>query len=944
MAPEVLMVKQRSQIWSIVGSTLLGIFFAGASSLAQVPSAEQIELLRSLSPEDRDALLKQMGINDASQTTNSGSADERDASRERDATARSGATFAAQLAAIDNTLKVDDTVLIDIDFIKAEPSRLEQQGPGLPPVSIPGEPAPVYESDERIELQRLVDLVRARNPYTLDRNGALQMPGFVPIPVSGLTDTQATRRLSAEPALLKLNVKVTRLPVAKSGLAALKPFGYDLFSQAPSTFAPVTDAPVPADYIVGAGDQLTIQLYGSQNRNLKLVVGRDGSVNFPELGPIRVAGQTFNGVRANLEARVARQMIGVKASVTMGDTRSIRVFVLGEASRPGSYTVSGLGSVTTALFASGGVKPIGSLRDIQLKRQGAVVRRIDLYDLLIRGDTSNDAKLLAGDVIFVPPVGATVAVDGEVNRPAIYEVKSETSVAEVIQLAGGLTPEADNTRVAMVRVNEQRQRVVLNVPLAAAEGRSEHLRNGDSLRVLRLRPTLDSGVVLEGFVFRPGAVAWREGLRLTDVIASVDELKPNADLGYILIRRELPPDRRVTVLSADLSAALRSPGSRADPELARRDRVIVFDSEAGRRQALDPLLAELRRQADPDRPTAIVRVDGRVKAAGEYPLEPGMRVGDLVRAGGGLQDAAFGGRAELVRFKTSGDGRMTVLIDIDLAAAQSGDPVANVVLQPFDVLNIKETPKWTERQQITLSGEVRFPGNYPIRRGETLRSVLDRAGGFTDLAFPSGAVFTRKELQEREQLQVDRLADRLQTNLAASALQSAQANQNQAGQALAVGQSLLAQLKTTKAVGRLVIDLNRVVAAPVGSASDVFLRDGDRLIIPKLRQEVTVIGEVQNSTSHFYRAGLSRDDYIGFSGGLTRKADDRQIYVVRADGSVIASGSRGWFHRGSQVAMNPGDTVVVPLATDRLPPLPLWQAVTQIIYNIAIAAAAVKVF
>ena len=938
------MVKQRSQIWSIVGSTLLGIFFAGASSLAQVPSAEQIELLRSLSPEDRDALLKQMGISDASQTTNSGSADERDASRERDATARSGATFAAQLAAIDNTLKVDDTVLIDIDFIKAEPSRLEQQGPGLPPVSIPGEPAPVYESDERIELQRLVDLVRARNPYTLDRNGALQMPGFVPIPVSGLTDTQATRRLSAEPALLKLNVKVTRLPVAKSGLAALKPFGYDLFSQAPSTFAPVTDAPVPADYIVGAGDQLTIQLYGSQNRNLKLVVGRDGSVNFPELGPIRVAGQTFNGVRANLEARVARQMIGVKASVTMGDTRSIRVFVLGEASRPGSYTVSGLGSVTTALFASGGVKPIGSLRDIQLKRQGAVVRRIDLYDLLIRGDTSNDAKLLAGDVIFVPPVGATVAVDGEVNRPAIYEVKSETSVAEVIQLAGGLTPEADNTRVAMVRVNEQRQRVVLNVPLAAAEGRSEHLRNGDSLRVLRLRPTLDSGVVLEGFVFRPGAVAWREGLRLTDVIASVDELKPNADLGYILIRRELPPDRRVTVLSADLSAALRSPGSRADPELARRDRVIVFDSEAGRRQALDPLLAELRRQADPDRPTAIVRVDGRVKAAGEYPLEPGMRVGDLVRAGGGLQDAAFGGRAELVRFKTSGDGRMTVLIDIDLAAAQSGDPVANVVLQPFDVLNIKETPKWTERQQITLSGEVRFPGNYPIRRGETLRSVLDRAGGFTDLAFPSGAVFTRKELQEREQLQVDRLADRLQTNLAASALQSAQANQNQAGQALAVGQSLLAQLKTTKAVGRLVIDLNRVVAAPVGSASDVFLRDGDRLIIPKLRQEVTVIGEVQNSTSHFYRAGLSRDDYIGFSGGLTRKADDRQIYVVRADGSVIASGSRGWFHRGSQVAMNPGDTVVVPLATDRLPPLPLWQAVTQIIYNIAIAAAAVKVF
>ena len=938
------MLHRSAQVWSIVISTLLGIVLSGSASLAQVPSAEQIELLRSLSPEDRDALLKQLGISDSSQTIGSSATEERNASRERDAAARSSAAFAAQFALVDSTLKADDTVLIDIDFIKAKPSRLEQQGTGLPPVTVPGEPAPVYEPEERIELQKLVDLVRARNPYALDRNGALQLPGFAPIVVGGLTDVQATRRLSAEPSLLKLNVKLARLPVSKQGAAGLKPFGYDLFNQAPSTFAPVTDVPVPADYVVGAGDQLTIQLYGSQNKTLKLVVGRDGTVNFPELGPIGVAGQTFNAVRANLEARVSRQMIGVRASVTMGDTRSIRVFVLGEANRPGSYTISGLGSVTTALFASGGIKPIGSLRDIQLKRQGAVVRRIDLYDLLLRGDTSNDAKLLPGDVIFVPPVGSTVVVDGEVKRPAIYEVKGEASVAEVVQLAGGLTPEADNTRVAMVRVNEQRQRVVLNVPLSAAEGRSERLRNGDSLRVLRLRPTLDSGVTLDGHVFRPGAVAWREGLRLSDVIASVDELKPNADLGYVLIRRELPPDRRIVVFSADLSAALRSPGSRADPELARRDRVIVFDSEAGRRQALEPLLAEIRRQADPDRPSAVVRVDGRVKAAGEYPLEPGMRVGDLLRAGGGLQDAAFGGRAELTRFTITGDGRKTELIDIDLAAAQTGNPVANVVLQPFDVLNIKEVPEWAGSEKVTLSGEVRFPGSYPIRRGETLRSVLDRAGGLTNLAFPSGAVFTRKELQEREQLQVDRLADRLQTDLAASALQGAQANQNQAGQALSVGQSLLAQLRTSKAVGRLVIDLNLVAAASVGAANDVSLRDGDRLIVPKVRQEVTVIGEVQNSTSHFYRAGLSRDDYISLSGGTTRKADKRRIYVVRADGSVIANGSRGWFGRGSQVGINPGDTVVVPLDTERLPPLPLWQAVTQIIYNIAIAAAAVRSF
>ncbi|MEJ1963912.1 MAG: polysaccharide biosynthesis/export family protein [Gammaproteobacteria bacterium] len=199
----------------------------------------------------------------------------------------------------------------------------------------------------------------------------------------------------------------------KIGTEALKPFGYDLFDRPASTFAPVTNVPVPADYVIGSGDQLEVQLYGSQNRTLRLTVGRDGRVNFPELGPVNVGGQLFNNVRATIESRVERQMIGVRASVAMGDTRSIRVFVLGEARRPGSYTISGLGTITSALFAAGGVKPIGSLRNIQLKRQGAVVRTFDLYDMLIRGDSTDDAKLLPGDVVFIPPAGATITVEAK---------------------------------------------------------------------------------------------------------------------------------------------------------------------------------------------------------------------------------------------------------------------------------------------------------------------------------------------------------------------------------------------------------------------------------------------------------------------------------------------------------------------------------------------------
>ena len=938
------MFSMQSRFATLASPFLLAVSLTLAlgvtTSVAQVPSAEQIELLRTLSPEDREALMQQLGIGDSSIGASAAAGKDRDTA--------SGAairgTSLADLQRLDTTLKADDSVLIDIDFIKAKPARVESPGPGLPATSIPGEPAPTYEPQERMQLERVIALVRARNPYVINRTGAIELPGFMPIMLAGLSDEQATRRLSVEPSLLKLAVKVTRLPVAKQGVAALKPFGYDLFSESPSTFAPVTDVPVPSDYIVGAGDELMVQLYGSQNRSFRLTVGRDGRVNFPELGPISVAGQRFNAVAASLESRVSRQMIGVRASVSMGDTRSIRVFVLGEANRPGSYTISGLGSVTTALFASGGVKSIGSLRDIQLKRQGAVIRRIDLYDLLIRGDTSNDAKLLQGDVIFIPPAGPTAAIDGEVRRPAIYELKGETNVADLVALAGGLTSEADNSRAAVVRINEQRQRVVLNVPLSTAEGRSERLRNGDSLRVLRLRPTLDSGVAIEGFVFRPGVVAWRDGLRLSDVIPSVDDLRPNADLNYLVIRRELPPDRRIAVLSADLSAALKAPGSSSDVQLAPRDRIIVFDTESGRQQVLAPLIDELKRQSRLDRPTEVVSVAGRVKAAGDYPLEPGMRISDLLRAGGNLQDAAYGAKAELTRYRVSSGGRETELIEVDLAAVIRGDATANVVLQPFDYLNVKEVPEWGEQEQVTISGEVRFPGTYPIRRGETLRSMLDRAGGLTSLAFPSGAVFTRVELQEREQQQIDRLAERLQSDLAVAALQGSQANQAGAGQALAVGQSLLSQLKGAKAVGRLVIDLDRVLASAPSSANDVVLRSGDQLIIPKTKQEVTVIGEVQNSTSHLYRESLERDDYIALSGGLTRKADDGRIYVVRADGSVISSESSGWFRRGSQVVIRPGDTIVAPLDTERLPPLPLWQAVTQIVYNLAIAAAAVNSF
>jgi len=929
----------------IAGSALLAISSAHSQN---VPTAEQLQIFQGLSPEQQQAVLEQMGNSrSGSSTAPTGNAEPRKAQQPVD---DKRAVTQTREATWPDALKREDVVVVELALPGTMPkgsvraSNVQDPSADTAPRRLRSAPEMPLTAETRKALTDLIDLVKSRNPYRLDRSGNLNLPGIAPIQLGGLSEQQAVQRLSVEPSLLQLDVSLARLPVEKVGLEGLKPFGYDLFERAPSTFSPVTDVPVPADYVVGPGDQFRVQLFGAQNRNVPLTVSRDGTVNFPELGPVAVGGMSFNAAKASIESRVARQMIGVSANVTMGETRSIRVFVLGEALQPGSYTVSGLATMTSALFASGGVKPIGSLRDIQLKRQGTIVRHFDLYDLLIKGDTAGDAKLQPGDVIFIPPVGLTAAVEGEVKRPAVYELRGETSVEGLLQMAGGFTTEADPGRSTLTRVDDQYRRVVLGVDFRSASGRNQALQNGDALRVARLRPQLDSGVTLQGFVHRPGPMAWRQGLRLSDVIGSVDELQPDADSHYVLIRREAGPDRHVEVLSADLVAALQQRGGAADTLLQPRDQITVFDLAPGRERIIKPLLDELRLQSGLSRPTEVVRVEGRVKVPGEYPLEPGMRISDLLRAGGNLDAAAYGGKAELARYEITADGtRQTEIIDVDVGALLAGNRQADLPLRPFDYLLIKETPDWTDQESVTLSGEVRFPGRYPIRRGETLYEVIQRAGGLTPRAFVKGGAFTREYLRENERKLKESLAERMRSDLATLALQAAAANQASASQALTAGQGVLEQLKQAQPVGRMVIDLPGLIAGGKGSSKDIALRDGDLLVVPQQRQEVTVIGEVQNPSSRLYGDNLRRDDYIRLSGGTTRKADKGKIYVVHADGSVMTQ-REGFFRRNYDVAMQAGDTIIVPLDTERMPRLPFWQAVTQIIYNLAVSVAAVNSF
>jgi len=409
-------------------------------------------------------------------------------------------------------------------------------------------------------------------------------------------------------------------------------------------------------------------------------------------------------------------------------------------------------------------------------------------------------------------------------------------------------------------------------------------------------------------------------------------------LNYVLIRREIEPNVFVEALSADLQAAWRQPKGSEDLGLQPRDTVYVFNLDIGRQYIVGPLIDELRAQAPQNEPVRVVRVGGQVRAPGDYPLESGMTIADLIRAGGGLTEAAYGIDAELTRYEIiNGEYRETELVTVDLTGVLAGNIGASLALSPYDILVIKELPRWRGQQTVELIGEVVFPGIYPLRQGEALSSVLTRAGGVTDLAFAEGSLFLREDLKQREREQLEILAVRLEGDLAAIAL-----SETGSDEALSVGQSLIAQLRDAQPVGRLVIDLSQILTGD--SIRDIVLEDGDTLFVPGISQEVTVLGEVQSATSHVYQGGLGRDDYIELSGGFTARADEKRIYVVRANGAVIASTGSRWFARARTGDIRPGDTVVVPLDTSTGQRLAVWTSVTQIIYQLAIAAAAVQSF
>ena len=759
-------------------------------------------------------------------------------------------------------------------------------------------------------------------------------------------DNELLEALEESKALLRKIKELQRKEIekraeefGKSETDAIKPFGYDLFASDPSTFAPGNEVPIPSDYRIGPGDLIEIQLFGQRNDSFSLGISREGMIRFPGIGPIHAfeKGTSFLELKNHLKEKIQEHLgEGVQSAITLGAFRSMRIFLLGEVRKQGAYTVSALSTTINALLSCGGIKETGSLRNIQLKRGGKIISTLDLYDLLLHGDTSADHSLQPGDVIFVPVVEKQISISGAVRRPAKFEIRGGETLQDALELAGGVEGRAYLSNIRLERLGADFRPIVKN--LSIPNDSSYKILTGDVISLGSASSKVMNSVSLLGNVERPGEYEWRKGLTLGDLIHSPDDLLPTTDLTYGLIRRKLE-NGSIKVISF-APAELFNQESKQSLFLEKQDAVFFFSNKTPRTDLLNGILDDLRRQSNSKNYTPVVNVSGLVRFPGEYPLVEGMNLSELLDASGGLLDAAYTLSAEITRLSVNGEQQATVQ-HLNVDNLDDLNFTSSFKISPYDHLYVKKVPYWTENLTVTLSGEFIFPGTYQILRGETVSQLVARAGGLSDQAFSGGAVFSRENLRETEEKQKERLISQLESDLATATLSST--NAEESVQARSAAQSMLSKLRNQESQGRLVIDLDKILEAD--SSSDLLVKDGDILFVPALPYAVSVAGEVQFPSSHLFDEKLAVKDYIHKSGGYTQNADEARTFVIKANGSVLTSKGNAWFGKGSaNQTVSAGDVIVVPIDLKQTRWLENLTYSTQIIYQLAVAAAAVNSF
>ncbi len=767
------------------------------------------------------------------------------------------------------------------------------------------------------QLDRLQPTSRQNNPYatqqTARQDGTqLRSPAMSQRTQTDIDRTKADTgpELLHKPTpynLLVLHDLYTQVPAQQQTITR---FGADVFlrrspmaqTASSSAQASALDLPIGPDYVLGPGDGLTITIWGGVSQTLSRTVDSTGKIALPEVGPIGLAGMKLGQAQDLLQRILAPQFRSAHVDVTLARLRTVRVYVVGDVQRPGAYDLHSLSSPLNALYAAGGPTNVGSLRTLRHMRGAAVVSEIDLYDFLLHGIRTPTQQLQDGDTILVPPAGPQITVAGSVKRPAIYELKGETKLSEVLDDAGGIQVSAALRHISVERISANDHRETLRIGAASDGLPALHhaletfaVMDGDKVVVAPIVPWSNSTVYLEGHVVRPGRVPFQDDMTLTDVIRSYQDLLPEPSEHAEIIRL-MPPDLRPETIEFNLTDAL---AGKASIPLRPLDTIRI----TGRYEA--------------DAPKVTVR--GEVLRPGVYSLSNGMTAGELVKMAGGFTRSALRSDADLASYEVE-DGKAVsgrrATIAIGEAVEHSGGQ-GDPPLKPGDVLTVHQVTGWNDiGASIRINGEVGYPGTYGLQEGERLSSALRRAGGFRSTAYPGGAILLRLQVRDLEEKSRAELIHQIETTSVAAQLGTNISGSDQAQTLQLLQQQqeqVLQRLRSQPASGRLVIRINADIGSWENTPADVELRAGDVLIVPKRPGFILVSGQVYNASAITYVPHETAGWYLKHSGGATDFANDKEIFIVRANGDVIGRRSNSWY-QGDVLStrLDPGDVIVVP--------------------------------
>ena len=537
------------------------------------------------------------------------------------------------------------------------------------------------------------------------------------------------------PSRKEEEAEIPKPKISKAFPGDLPIFGQKIFAAGPTSFTPPSNMPVSTDYIIGPDDNIVVQLWGRVNKQFTLIVQRDGSIQLPQIGVVQVAGLTYKQLQ-ELIKREAESITGVNVNVTMGKLRSITIFVVGSVKKPGAYTVSAFDTILNALIYAMGPDTLGSMRNIQLRRRNNLITTFDLYDLILKGDSSKDMRLEPGDIIFVPKAETVVAIWGDVKVPAVYELRKEKSLLNALDLAGGINPSAYSEQIQIQRYLENRERIVLDMSLdeLKMQKRPFELRDGDVIRIFPVVKEDANAVYLFGNVMRPGKYEYSPGMRITDVIKVAEDLKPETYFLYALIKRYKPPEKLPKLVPFNLGEAILKHGSKENILLQPRDEIFVFN-----------------KWTFEDKP--YVSVTGEVRRPELYPCDEGMRVKDAVLVAGDLTRDAYLKKGEIIRVN---EKKEFSTIYFNVAKAMADDPEENLLLRDQDMIVIHSIWEKVNKKQVYIDGNVKNPGEYQYTEQMTVKDLVFKAGNILESAYVDEAEITSLITKNRKTSSVER--------------------------------------------------------------------------------------------------------------------------------------------------------------------------------------------